>query len=40
MIICKQDSVSPHGVIAKVLDCNLEGSEFELWSFYYVHFRI
>ena len=27
------------GVIAKVLDCDLEVSEFELQSYYYVHFE-
>ena len=27
------------GVIAKVLDCDLEESEFELQSYYYVYFR-
>ena len=26
------------GVMAKVLDCDLEASEFELQSRYYVHF--
>ena len=28
-----------HGVMAKVLDCSLEISEFELQSIYYVPFR-
>ena len=31
---------STAGVMAKVLDCSLEVSEFELQSRYYVHFRI
>ena len=29
---------SPHGVMAKVLNCDLEVNEFELQSRYYVHF--
>ena len=32
--------VSPHGVMAKVLDCGLKVSEFDLQSHYYVYFRI
>ena len=31
--------VSPLGVIVKALDCDLNVSEFELQSFFYVHFR-
>ena len=30
---------SPHGVVAKVLNCSLEGSEFGLQPCYYIHFR-
>ena len=33
-------SVSLRGVIAKILDCDLEISEFEFQLCYYVHFRI
>ena len=33
-------SGSPRGVMAKVLDCGLEVSEFELESIYFVYFRI
>ena len=29
---------SPCGMLAKMLDCSLEGSEFKLHSCYYVHF--
>ena len=29
-----------HGIIAKVLDCRLEVSEFEPQSCYYIYFRI
>ena len=32
-------SFSPHGKMAKVLDCCLEVSELELQSSYYVHFQ-
>ena len=30
---------NPRGVVANVLDCGLEGSEFEFPLPYYVHFR-
>ena len=30
---------SPRGIMAKVLDCGLEVSGFQLQSSYYVHFR-
>ena len=30
----------PRGVVANVLDCNIIVSEFDLWSFYYIHFWI
>ena len=29
---------SPHGIMAKVLNCSLEVIEFELQSHYYAHF--
>ena len=31
--------MSPLGVVAKVLGCTLEVSEFDLFSYYYVHFQ-
>ena len=30
---------SPYGVLAYVLDCDIEVSKFEPQSFYYIHFR-
>ena len=30
---------SSHGVMANILDCGLEVSEFKLHSPYYIHFR-
>ena len=31
---------SPHGIMAKVLDCGPEVSEFKLWLLCYVYFQI
>ena len=30
--------VSPRGLVANVLDCNIVGNDFEFLSRYYVHF--
>ena len=30
---------SPYGVVANVLNCNIEASEFKLHSSYHVHFQ-
>ena len=37
-ILLKIFSGCPHSVIVKVLDFNLKVSDFELHSYYYVHF--
>ena len=36
----KMEVVSPRGVVAKVLNCDLEVSEFELQLRYHVHLKI
>ena len=30
---------NPFSVVANMMDCNIVGSEFELYSHYYAHFR-
>ena len=37
---CEISAIDTRGVVAKVLDCDMTVSWFELQSHYFVHFRI